>query len=412
MILSRLAIVVAVVLVLGIGQAGFDGYARSQKRAAQDGLTQLQRIRAQLDKVRAAMDEANEAEEQAKKEIVQLRGKRKQYANETARLELQIAQTSQKMALLNSQIKKIDANLTYTAQQLADTKKRLATRESLFRARLQLMQTSDPITYLDVLLGAASFEDFLSRFESLQTIVAQDEQLIEAHQRDEQLIAQQKADIESQLVYVDGILDQTVRLRGELASKKSDRQVKIAALTQKEDRLEEVTEEQERELMRLADEQAKLLREKRAIEEKSKKKKRVMPTYSGGQLAWPLPGYGEISSGFGPRVHPITRQRHIHSGIDIPAPSGTEIVAAAAGEVILARWYGGYGNTIIIEHAEGFRTLYAHIITGGTRVQLGQFVRAGQAIAGVGSTGSSTGNHLHFGVYSNNEATDPLPYLQ
>jgi murein DD-endopeptidase MepM/ murein hydrolase activator NlpD len=87
-------------------------------------------------------------------------------------------------------------------------------------------------------------------------------------------------------------------------------------------------------------------------------------------------------------------------------------VAAASGEVILAQWYGGFGNTVIIEHKDGFRTLYAHIRRGGIKVKVGETVDAGEKIAEIGSTGSSTGNHLHFGVYVDSNAVDPLPYLQ
>ncbi len=375
--------------------------------------SELQRIESQLNKVKRAMEEATEAEERAKREIRRLRGKKKEITAENTRLEQEIAVTTQQIKRLDDQIGKVEVNLKRTVNDLAVAKKRVRMRQQMLSTRITLMYTNGTVSYLDVLLSATSFEDFVARLEGLQAIVTQDESLLEANQRDLGLIKEKKEDIEAQLAYVETIFDKTTKLKGDLSVKKEKSNVYITQLSQKEDNLEEVTAEQERELMELADEQAKLLRQKRQLEEKTKKKpKKKIVAYTGGQLRWPVSGYNEISSFYGTRIHPITRRSHVHSGIDIPAPSGTTIAAAASGEVILARWYGGYGNTVIIEHKDGFRTLYAHIRTGGIRVRLGEEVQAGTAIAEVGSTGTSTGNHLHFGVYVNNQAVDPLPYLQ
>lgn len=129
-------------------------------------------------------------------------------------------------------------------------------------------------------------------------------------------------------------------------------------------------------------------------------------------LAWPVPSVHGISSGFGYRTNPITGKRSLHNGIDIPAPKGTPIVAAENGKVIVADYMNGYGNTVIIDHGNGLWTLYGHIKEGGILVSVGQQVRRGQTIALVGSTGNATGSHLHFTVYKNQVAVNPLHYLQ
>jgi len=126
--------------------------------------------------------------------------------------------------------------------------------------------------------------------------------------------------------------------------------------------------------------------------------------------AWPTTG--EISAGFGWRIHPITGQRQLHKGIDIAAPMGAPIIAAADGVISFAKWDdGGYGNLVEITHPNGSRTLYAH--TNKILVSEGQQVRQGQVIAEVGSTGRSTGPHLHFEVQvdSGKTAVDPIAYL-
>ncbi|MDP9021303.1 MAG: peptidoglycan DD-metalloendopeptidase family protein [Actinomycetota bacterium] len=125
-----------------------------------------------------------------------------------------------------------------------------------------------------------------------------------------------------------------------------------------------------------------------------------------GQLAWPTAG--RVTSGFGWRTHPVYRTRRLHAGIDIPAPTGQAIVAAADGVVVSAGWRGGYGNAVVIAHSDGLATLYAH--QSRLAVRAGQRVRRGQVIGAVGSTGLSTGPHLHFEVRVNGVPRDPMRY--
>ncbi len=127
-----------------------------------------------------------------------------------------------------------------------------------------------------------------------------------------------------------------------------------------------------------------------------------------GNWVWPLPGHSGISSQFGPRICPF-HGSETHTGIDIPAPYGTKIIAARAGRVEQAGGCGGYGNLVIVDHGGGFKTRYAHC--SGFLVKAGAQVSAGQPIAKVGSTGNSTGNHLHFEVRDNGVAKNPVAYV-
>ena len=129
---------------------------------------------------------------------------------------------------------------------------------------------------------------------------------------------------------------------------------------------------------------------------------------AGGDFIWPLTGYTTITSEFGMRKHPILKDKRMHTGIDISAPGGVEIKAAQSGNVIFSGWNGANGNTVIIDHENGFSTLYAH--QSSILVRKGDKVVAGQAIGKVGSTGWSTGNHLHFEIRYNNEHKNPLDY--
>lgn len=122
-----------------------------------------------------------------------------------------------------------------------------------------------------------------------------------------------------------------------------------------------------------------------------------------------FPANARISSGFGNRVHPILGYSRFHGGVDFAAPQGTAIYAADSGQVIFSGWYGGYGQTVIVDHGGGLTTLYAH--ASRLLVREGQSVRQGQSIAAVGSTGLSTGPHLHFEVRRNGNPVNPMGYL-
>ena len=132
-------------------------------------------------------------------------------------------------------------------------------------------------------------------------------------------------------------------------------------------------------------------------------------TYLGGEMAWPAPQYTRISSYFAGRIDPITGKKSNHGGLDLAAPGGSPILAANSGTVIIAGYHYSYGNYVVIDHGGGVSTLYGH--SSKLLVSRGQKVSRGQQIAKVGTTGRSTGNHLHFEVRINGQRVDPLPYI-
>lgn len=154
--------------------------------------------------------------------------------------------------------------------------------------------------------------------------------------------------------------------------------------------------------------QEALIKELEEIERK-RKEANLQLTYDGGQLEWPLPGYSYISSPMEWRVHPITGAYHLHSGIDIPAPTGTVIYAAYDGQVAWSSYNWSAGNWIGIDHGNGLFTIYMHM--SGFLVSEGDYVKKGDPIGLVGSTGSSTGPHLHFSVRLDGQYVQPLSYV-
>jgi murein DD-endopeptidase MepM/ murein hydrolase activator NlpD len=128
----------------------------------------------------------------------------------------------------------------------------------------------------------------------------------------------------------------------------------------------------------------------------------------GNMFDWPL--RGPISSPFGGRVHPVFKTKSFHSGLDVAAPRGTPIAAAAPGEVLYEGWMRGYGQVVIIDHGRNYSTVYAHM--SSTRVKEGTIVKAGTILGTVGNTGTATGYHLHFEVRQGSTAKNPLDYLK
>lgn len=131
--------------------------------------------------------------------------------------------------------------------------------------------------------------------------------------------------------------------------------------------------------------------------------------YVGGTFTWPVPGCTKITDPFGPRIHPITKKKSTHTGVDIGAPYGTKIVAANTGTVIISGYNYAYGNYVVIDHGGGYSTLYGHM--SKIAAKKGANVKKGAVIGYVGSTGLSTGNHCHFEIRKNGVAENPMNHF-
>jgi murein DD-endopeptidase MepM/ murein hydrolase activator NlpD len=249
----------------------------------------------------------------------------------------------------------------------------------------------------------------LDRFDALQTILNSDKDILEAHKKDKALVEEKKAQVEMQLAEVQDLFHELELKQADLVKKEAEKEVLIASYNKNLDEMSDTLEQ----LVVISEEQEKLLLELAAkVSKLNSEKKRIQNPYSGGKLGMPITGNYRITSNFGTRVHPITGQKHTHTGIDFAAPSGTAIYAAEAGVVIVSQAWSGYGNAIVIDHGNGLWTLYAHIRNGGLLVNVGDSVKKGSKIAEVGSTGNSTGPHLHFEVRKNEVAVNPGGYLK
>lgn len=336
------------------------------------------------------------AKKNAENEIKLINKEEKQLESEIEELSRQIAE---KMILISDkeqEIAETEDNLRKTAAELDEAIARVEARDDLLRSRLRLMYTNGAVSYLDVLLSSNSFTDFLDRFRSLSLIVEQDRQILEDNIRDKQLIESHKAQIEIDLALLEEAHEALLAEKQSLEQKEREKEVRIAALHDRREHLEEITEEQEKALIDAMKLKSELVKERAKLAEHS------------GKFLYPLPKEYRISSPFGYRIHPISKVRKLHAGTDFAAPKGTKVLAAGSGIVITAKEWGGYGNAIMIDHGNGKWTLYAHL--SRIRVKEGDEVKAGQHIGDVGSTGVSTGPHLHYEVRINSEPVDPMKH--
>jgi murein DD-endopeptidase MepM/ murein hydrolase activator NlpD len=349
---------------------------------------------------------ANLAEEQEKLEQVQQ--KMQDTENQLKGVQQQKNDLLKELEKLNNQLNEAESQLGKVERDIDITKKELEKvteelevaqedlehRDDLYKQRLRTMYKNSGYGYLEVLLSAESFSDFISRFYLVSKVAAYDVSILEELQEYRNLVQAKKDEVKEKEVRM-------LSLRNDLLSKKQE--------------IQTVTASRNSALSRVRGQEQELDKMLAELEKTSKQITQTILSLSGngqfvgGKFVWPAPGYTRITSNFGWRVHPIYKTRKYHSGIDLGVPWGKKIVAVGGGEVIYADTYGGYGKTVMIDHGGGIVTLYAH--NSSLSVKVGSVVSAGTQIALSGSTGLSTGPHLHFEVRKNGEPVDPKPWL-
>lgn len=307
-----------------------------------------------------------------------------------------------------SQIQTSEAKLKHTESVLKKLEQSLDNAEKIYRqrqsatvSRLRFLQQQQGANGWAVLLESQNLNDFLDRRYQLKRI----------YQKDHKILADLKtaADrLESQRNQVEETKNDIDLMTQELHAQKSEYEQQAIYQKQVVDRLRTDRRALEAAEAQLAKDSQSIgaLIQNRVAAERAKNHD-VAVVMGTGQFAYPSDA--PVTSSFGWRMHPILGYQKFHSGMDFGAEYGSPIRAADRGVVIFAGWYGGYGNAVIIDHGNGLTTLYGH--SSGLYVSEGQAVERGQAIAAVGSTGLSTGPHLHFEVRKDGEPVDPANYL-
>jgi murein DD-endopeptidase MepM/ murein hydrolase activator NlpD len=348
--------------------------------------------------------------------VEDLQNKQKTLEQQRNQLQQQQSELQNRQADSESTLRSLENNIVYTANQIAETEYRLSQAEQELKdfeaqlqkaeadyeevrtgtvARLQYLQRQQGSEGWAVLLQSQNFNEFLDRQYQLKRVYAADRDVLADLKAQAEAIQKQKAAVEEKR-------NQVALLRQQLLSQKQQYEAEASEEKQLITRLKDrrgALEAAEAQLARESEQIAGLIRQKIA----------ASTGVVRGTGRFVFPANGRISSGFGNRRHPILGYSRFHAGIDFAASHGTPIYAADSGRVIFSGWYGGYGQTVIIDHGGGISTLYAH--ASRLMVSEGQTVQQGQTIAAVGSTGLSTGPHLHFEVRQNGNPVNPAGYL-
>lgn len=360
-----------------------------------------------------------------KNEIEKLEAEQDQLDAEIKSLDMKVSETAKKIKEKEEQITKTKAEIESLKKQIAELQMRIDERNDLLKDRAKSLQESGGvISYLDVLLGAQSFSDFVSRISAVTTIVEADKKIIEEHQRDMKMKEEAEAKLNQELTDLSEALKEYEMLKKQLDAQIEEKNKMLKEVAAEHDQAMEDLEELEEQDAFLAEQARIIAEQKREYERRLAEQRKASsssstasapaasssPAVNASGFIWPTSGY--VSSKFGPR------DGRLHAGIDIAKKGTVPVYAAASGTVIRAYYSSSYGNVAFISHninGQVYTTVYAHLNSLG--VSSGQKVSQGQFVGYMGNTGRSFGQHLHFEVHkgpwnaSKSNAINPLTVL-
>ncbi|MGI6751197.1 MAG: murein hydrolase activator EnvC family protein [Anaerovoracaceae bacterium] len=366
--------ILIMMLLVGVAGAGY-GYADEGKKS------KLNNLNSQISETRKQLKEGKNEEGKLTKEIQVLDKQIKSVEAEIKCLQDDICKTT---IQINEKQRELDAKQEEIDQQSDE-----------MGTRLRAMYKNGEVGMLEVLLGSESITDFLTNLDMVQKILNNDIEVLE--------------EIEDQYNVIEECKKTLDILRGDLERKKAKEADKKCELAISRNSVAEARQQIAAENASLEKELDALNAEANALTAEILRLQNPNVAYSGGIMQWPCPASTRITSKFGYRIHPVTKTKKLHTGLDIGVPTGSSIVAANSGTVIKAAWNNSYGYMVMVDHGGGIVTLYAH--NSRLLVSAGQKVERGQQIALSGNTGVSTGPHLHFEVRVNGEYKDPQAYL-
>lgn len=317
-------------------------------------------------------------------------------------LEQQIDATQSEINNIQAQIQKYSELITQKEGELAEAEEQEQELYELFCERVRYMEEEGEVSYWSILFSSSDFSDLLDNFMMVEEVIDYDNSVMEELLALQEQIEADKAALETSKEEQEAAKAKQEAAKADLKDQEAQVDALIQEISGQEDQLE-AAEAQLKAAANAMDAEIKRL-EKEMAEQIAN-----VPSESG--FLWPLPSsWNTLSSLFGSRIHPITGKPNNHTGIDIPASKNTNIYAAKSGVVTTSTYNSSYGNYVVVSHSDGTSTLYAHM--NSRAVSKGETVSQGQVIGYVGTTGSSTGNHLHFEVRVNGTRVDPVDYFK
>ena len=357
--------------------------AANEKKQLQSGLSDIKSIIAGL--------------EQDKKDL-------SAYIN---KLDTSLSQAQAKILELNETIKSKETEIAKTEAELEQAIANEEEQYASMKSRVKFMYEKGDNFYLELMLSAKTFGELLNKADYIEQLSKYDREMLDKFQATREYVELCKQQLEAEKEILDEAKKDVEAEQASLEQMIAEKEKQMAAYEQNINDQQALAQEYE-------DEIAQQTAEIKALEdavaaEKARLNSKTTQKYDGGMFAWPAPSYTRISSDYGTRMHPTLHVEKFHSGIDLAAPGGSPILAAYNGTVVAAAYSTSMGNYVMIDHGDNLYTIYMH--ASALYVSKGQTVSKGQKIAAVGTTGRSTGNHLHFGVRLNGNYVSPWNYL-
>lgn len=340
------------------------------------------------------------------KELETLKGNTQAYIKE---LDVRLNQLTDNIYEIESQISVKKGEIEATKLDIEKAKEDINSRYESMKLRIQYMYENGESSYIDMILGSQNMNELFTRAEYLSKITAYDREQLEKLQLAKEELDAKEATLIAEEAELEGLLN-------EAQAEQNATEDLIAA---KRDVVEGYAsdisdaEAEKKNLLEDIETQKAIIAELEEIERKRREealKNQLNLTYDGGKMTWPVPGYSRISSYYGTRPDPFgSPTQEFHSGIDIPAPRGVNIISAYDGEVAWSYYSNSAGNWVGVDHGDGIYTVYMHM--SKRLVSEGDKVKKGDVLGLVGTTGRSTGNHLHFAVRQNGSYVDPLKWV-
>ena len=345
------------------------------------------------EELREELDQAKKDSNKLKSEIAELEKQNAPYQEKKAALQKQINATQKEIDLYQEQIDALDADIQKYQKEIDDINAEIDSNLAVFSERLVVLYTTGSFTSLEVLLSAKDFGEYLEKIQFTKALSDNDNRLLKS-------LSEDMAEVEEKKSVIDKNKEDIVDAQKAIQEKQKELDAQYTEVNT-------IVKNNESEIADLQDDYEALIDEQQKIQESLNE---VTGNLVGtGNFIWPVPGYYKLSSKYGYRWHPVYGTWRLHTGIDISSSGiyGAKIVAADDGVVSLSGWNGGYGNCVVIKHNNGYSTLYAHM-KSASPLRKGQSVRKGDTVGYVGSTGTSTGPHLHFEIMYNGNYQNPM----
>lgn len=403
-----LSILLVVILLSGISISSFasnevlNNQTPNNEQSGNHENNQNNAISSSLDVLNQQKEDSEASLDRVSKQLEYVQTEMSSMLLEVQKLNDEIAQYETQNKEMEAKIKNLETSIEETTQNLEIVTREYNQREEQLKNRLVALYEAGNISYLDVLLTATSLSDFLSIYYAMTEIAEYDNSLIDKVDAQRKQIDEMKTKLEEETIEMKAIKAKLEQAGIVLANKKTLQEGYMAQLSDKEQKLSARLQEYKKEAARIEN----------IITQISMTQQEFEIQYTGGIMIWPVAISGTgITSYYGTREHPIDGIVRFHQGLDIGNTGfGAPAVAALDGIVTYSGWLGSYGNCVMIYHGNGITTLYAH----GQRVvaEYGQTVKQGDVVLETGSTGNSTGPHLHFEVRVNGTTVNPLNYVR